>query len=77
MPDTPTAEDVAATVKRRLRDAGISDAAVAAATGARRQTVNRKLNGRSLLTSADLVVIAGMLGITVQTLVTAPAEDAA
>lgn len=76
MADTPTPADVAAAVKYRLKKAGVSDAAVAAATGNRRQTVNRKLNGHSLLTSADLVTIAGLLGITVEALVT-PVQDVA
>lgn len=76
MPDTQTPADVAATVKHRLKAAGISDAAVAEARGIRRQTVNRKLNGRTLLDTADLAVIAGLLGITVEALVT-PVEGVA
>lgn len=76
MADTQTTADVAAAVKHRLKAAGISDAEVATARGIQRQTVNRKLNGRALLDAGDLVTIAGLLGITVETLVS-PVEDVA
>jgi transcriptional regulator with XRE-family HTH domain len=76
MADTQTPADVAATVKHRLKAAGISDAVVATEVGIRRQTINRRLNGHAPLDTRDLVVIAGLLGITVEALVS-PVEDVA
>ena len=69
MNDIETPADVAAKVKYRVEAGGISQGRLAHEIGIRRQTVNRKLNGHALLDTRDLAIIAGLLGITVEALV--------
>lgn len=70
MTHTPTAGEIAAGIKDRLRSAGISHDDAAAALGITRSTLNRRLNGHRPLQSTDLLTLAVLLGTTIEDLVT-------
>lgn len=69
----PTAKEIAAAIKGRLREAGVSHAEAAGALGMERATLNRRLNGHRPLTTDDLLVLANLLDTTVQDLTTVEA----
>ena len=66
----PTTSQIAAAIKGRLREAGVSHETAAQALGMERATLNRRLNGHYPLTSADLLSLAHLLGVSVADLVT-------
>lgn len=76
MTHTPTPTDIAGAIKGRLREAGISQTAVADALGIDRSALNRRLNGHQPITSTDLLALAELLNVSVAALVTAGGEAA-
>lgn len=77
MTNTPTTRaDLAATIKGRLRGAGITDEAAAVALGIERATLNRKINAKAPLTGDDLLGLAHLLGIDMADLVKAGSDAA-
>ena len=67
---------IARAVSQAIKDAGLSENAVATRSGIPQSTLNRRLSGLTPLTVVELAAIAGVLDVSVARLI-APAEDAA
>jgi len=77
MTNTPTTRKaLAATIKGRLRGAGITDEAAAEALGIERSTLNRKINGLAPLKDVDLLGLAALLGVDMADLFKSDGEAA-
>lgn len=63
---TPTSKDVAASVKDAMTERGVSQAALADATGIPRVTLIRRLNGHSSFTVEELANVAEHLQVPMQ-----------
>lgn len=68
---TPTREQVAATVRRLMEARGVSQVALAEATGIPRVTLIRRLNGQAAFSVEELGAIAVHLDVSLPELLVA------